>query len=288
MLFIVTVAARRHRRAYFPLSLSELCQSESLLCIHKAHQLATITKHTKTKALKKNCGWHSTTIRIHKRCRSSSNKQIKTLWKKKILNSLKNKRVWLTFKKNMRQIPHFSKCYSPQYRDNNRIPESVYKTAYISNVYTQYAFRKSVYLYQFFSNFPAKYSRIFLLKFFDFRHHFRCGHFWFGAANHSWTNWACLLIAIQDFWHATVWYTKLSRYNAGTDASTGHFDNFQAHMIWQWSSIYENASKLINATLTCEMRNIYIFLNYFFYRTKFLLSKEYEYNWISCIIYHWS
>lgn len=87
------------------------------------------------------------------------------------------------------------------------------------------------YLYQFFAYLPAKYSRIFLFQLIDF--HFDLGrcHLRLGSTNHTWTNWSGFLISVENFRNTSMRDAQLSWYNTRPDTGSGHFDNFQAHMV---------------------------------------------------------
>lgn len=60
---------------------------------------------------------------------------------------------------------------------------------------------------QFLSDFIAEHARIHFLQIFDARLDLRRGHFWFRTTNHTRSNGAGLLVAIQYFRYATMWYT---------------------------------------------------------------------------------
>lgn len=68
---------------------------------------------------------------------------------------------------------------------------------------------------------------------------------------------ARFLIAIQYFRYTTVRDPQLSRYHTRPYSTGGHFHNFKAYMIGQWTSIDEDAAQLVDTSLSCfERRNI--------------------------------
>lgn len=105
-------------------------------------------------------------------------------------------------------------------------------------------------LYELFFDLIAFHGWILFANFQNFRLNFGCCVAWLRTANDTWTEWASLLVTIQDLWDATMRDPQLAWNVAWSGSLRGHFNDFQAQMIWQWSAIDENTTKLVNSSLT--------------------------------------
>ena len=81
------------------------------------------------------------------------------------------------------------------------------------------------------------------------------GHSGLAATDGSRSNAAGLLVALKDFTDASVRDAQRSADDAGLDALSCHFDNFQPHWLWQGSAVYEQTSQLVDPSLTCLRTN---------------------------------
>ena len=70
-------------------------------------------------------------------------------------------------------------------------------------------------------------------------------------AQHSGSDAARLLVAVEDLGDAAVGHAQLARDDARTDAGRRQFDDLQTDVVGQRTAIDEHSAQLIHAPLTC-------------------------------------
>ena len=73
--------------------------------------------------------------------------------------------------------------------------------------------------------------------------------FRFRSTDDSRTDAACLLVAIEDFWHTTVRDAQLTGDDTRTDSCRRQFNDLQADVIRKRTTVDEHSAELINSSL---------------------------------------
>lgn len=99
-------------------------------------------------------------------------------------------------------------------------------------------------------NLPAHDRWILFANLLNFGFDVGCGVARLWTTNYARPYWSSLLVTIQYFRYTTVRDAQLSADVAWSNSLGGHFNDLQALVIWQWSAIDENTTKLVNSSLT--------------------------------------